>query len=653
MRITEVDIKHFRAIHEEKLKCDDLTVIVGPNGSGKSTFLKALEYFYDPASQCSENDFYARDISQKVEISVTFCNLSQEEKEKYKSYLDNDESLTVIKTFEGAGEKGKYYGQRKQYSRFQDIRHYTGREFIEKYAELRKELHELPSANSQAKCETALSEWEAAHPDQLRKLRDGGQFFGFSNVGAGRLSIYTSFILIPGVQEAKDFTQESRNSPITRLMDFIVRNNSDSTELEEFKDRFKKEFESITDPEKTPELGKLANTLSSTLNRYYRDTSVNIDWDRSGEIALPTLQADLKIDEKGYKLPVESTGHGLQRALIMTLLQHLAVITSEAKQQEKEKLTMTISPPHLILAIEEPELYQHPTQQRKFSRILLNLAQEKIEGEASKIQVIYSTHSPLMLGIDRVDNIRRMYKEKKTPDKPAIAKIQSTTWENIAYKLWEAGGSQKSQRFTKDTLQSRMQALMTPWMNEGFFANKVVLVEGESDRAAIISAGALQDIDFDSLGIAIIPCNGKESLDRPALIFKGLNIPTYLIWDCDKKNKGGTQDPTITNRRLLRISGANGQNEFLQATENLYSCHEHDLETTLKNELGGDFYENKLQEIGRKFEMSSNDASKKPMAITTLLQEAKTKGKTSKTLDAIVDRIVNLSNEKPVDKEEK
>ena len=651
MRITEVDIKHFRAIHEEKLKCDDLTVIVGPNGSGKSTFLKALEYFYDTASQCSRNDFYARDIKQKVEISLTFCNLSQEEKGKYEKYLDNDESLTVIKTFEGTGEKGKYYGMRKQHSRFQDIRHYTGREFIEKYAELRKELHELPAANSQAKCEKALSEWEAKHPDQLKKLSSEWQFFGAPNVGGGGLSNYTSFILIPGVQEAKDLTQESRNSPITRLMDFIVRNNNDSAELEEFKDRFKKEFESITDPEKTPELGKLANTLSSTLKRYYRDTSVNIDWDRSGEIALPTLQADFKIDEKGYKLPVESTGHGLQRALIMTLLQHLAVITSEAKQQEKEQLEMTISPPHLILAVEEPELYQHPTQQRKFSRILLNLAHGEIEGEESKIQVIYSTHSPLMLSIDHFNNIRRMHKEKKTPDKPAITRIKSTTWQNLADKLCKIEENQNSQKYTEDTLKSRVQALMTPWMNEGFFADKVVLVEGASDRAAIISAGALKDTDFDSLGIAIIPCNGKSSLDRPALIFKGFNIPTYLVWDCDKDDDD--KKNSTTNQRLFRISGASGENELLTITENLYSCHEHDLETTLKNELGGDFYENKLQKISSKFDIPLGRASKKPVVITTLLQEAKTEGKTSKTLDAIVDKIVDLSNENPVDKGEK
>jgi len=32
------------------------------------------------------------------------------------------------------------------------------------------------------------------------------------------------------------------------------------------------------------------------------------------------------------------------------------------------------------------------------------------------------------------------------------------------------------------------------------------------------------------MGISVIPCGGKVSIDRPALIFKSLGIPVYALW---------------------------------------------------------------------------------------------------------------------------
>jgi predicted ATP-dependent endonuclease of OLD family len=53
---------------------------------------------------------------------------------------------------------------------------------------------------------------------------------------------------------------------------------------------------------------------------------------------------------------------------------------------------------------------------------------------------------------------------------------------------------------------------MTPWTNEGFFANVVVLVEGEDDRAAILGMAKAMGYEFESMDIAVIPCMGKKNL---------------------------------------------------------------------------------------------------------------------------------------------
>src|SRR3546814_9535851 len=70
----------------------------------------------------------------------------------------------------------------------------------------------------------------------------------------------------------------------------------------------------------------------------------------------------------------------LQRAFIFTLLQHLARTTvPESDDLQPDVNAGEVAPavapipaqaPTLILAIEEPELYQHPTKQRHFADVL-------------------------------------------------------------------------------------------------------------------------------------------------------------------------------------------------------------------------------------------------------------------------------------------
>ena len=79
MIIKSIRVQNFRCIKDETLYCENLTVLVGPNGSGKSSFLRALQMFYDPNARYTEDDFYARDTSQSIKITVTFTSLNEEE----------------------------------------------------------------------------------------------------------------------------------------------------------------------------------------------------------------------------------------------------------------------------------------------------------------------------------------------------------------------------------------------------------------------------------------------------------------------------------------------------------------------------------------------------------------------------------------------
>lgn len=275
------------------------------------------------------------------------------------------------------------------------------------------------------------------------------------------------------------------------------------------------------------------------------------------------------------------------------MLQHLTVAqysplqtgkTEQGQAIEREATPMRL--PNLILSIEEPELYLHPNRQRHLSRILLELASGGVPGVAENTQVIYSTHSPLFVDIQRFDQVRRFHKVLTQDDIPKETKIKFATLDEIA-RIIEQADQQPEGTYTAETLQPRLQALMTPWMGEGFFAELVVLVEGEEDRAVIIGTARMfqtvkgQYIDMETMGISIIPCMGKNNLDRPTSIFRSLGIPTYTIWDsdCQKGTASKQSKSKESNHRLLRLCGASVE-DWPENSSSCFACFKVDMGTT-------------------------------------------------------------------------
>ena len=184
----------------------------------------------------------------------------------------------------------------------------------------------MPTATSGAAIIEALAAWEAVNDPLLVPGRDDGQFFGFENVSRGYLSNTTKFIFIPAVRDAADDVREGRASPITQLMDLVVGAAlATSKDIAALKAATQEEYAKLTSPDKMPALAGLADNLTGTLRQYYDNTSVKLQWMPPDEVALPPPKADVRLSEDKLDMPVSKVGHGLQRAFILSLLQHLAV----------------------------------------------------------------------------------------------------------------------------------------------------------------------------------------------------------------------------------------------------------------------------------------------------------------------------------------
>ena len=649
MLIQVIGVKNFRSILEESLPCDSLAALVGRNGSGKSSFLNALELFYNPAASVVAEDFHSKNVTQDIEIRITFADLSKEATTLFSPYIENG-YLTAVRIFSDpeSGKSGTYHGMRLQNPDFLEVRNAGGaRDVTRKYNEIRQNnvYSSMPSVRSANAVRETLTEWEIQNPTQCLRLRDDGQFFGFSGVGTGYLGRHTKFIYVPAVRDAVEDATERRGSSVTEIMDLVVRSALvNRQELIDFKQDTQDQYKTIMDPKRFAELNNLSQVLSRTLQAYVPDAEVVLRWSELADISIPMPQAHVKLLEDEYESEVERTGHGLQRAFIVTMLQHLVAArgagAAEESSKEGDASPQSISSllPNLILAIEEPELYQHPSRQRHLASVLMELATGAIAGVADNTQVIYSTHSPLFVGLDRFDSIRVLQKVPSSSGTPRVTRLKTADLKKVAHELWLAGQS-VGEQFTADTLRPRLRSLMTPWMGEGFFADVVLLVEGEEDRAAILGFAKAKGVDFDRIGITLIPCFGKPNLDRPLVIFRQLGIPVYVVWDGDY---GANEPRPEANRYLLRLL-AQPEEDWPDLVEDSFACFHVKLGVTLENELGKGSFTQWLSEAQNDLGIAKKDqALKNPAIIERVVKVAASNGETSKSLESIIEKITIL-----------
>jgi putative ATP-dependent endonuclease of the OLD family len=97
-----------------------LTAFVGANGMGKSTILRAVNLFHASMPQLTSEDWFNKETTPKIEITLTFKELSAEAKTRFAAYLQGDE-LSVTRIF-AMGPNGKvsdtYHGAMLRHAAF-------------------------------------------------------------------------------------------------------------------------------------------------------------------------------------------------------------------------------------------------------------------------------------------------------------------------------------------------------------------------------------------------------------------------------------------------------------------------------------------------------------------------------------------------------
>lgn len=558
MFIQSVQIKNLRAFSDETIEFEPYTCMVGANGAGKSTILCALNIFFRESensatslSNLDKEDFHCGNTDLPIEITVTFKDLSDDAKQDFAGYYRQGSLVVTAKAIfdTGAGNASvKQFGNRMGFVDFMPFFKLIGDggkvpELQTIFVELREKYPEIASARTKDAMIAALRDYETERPNQCVLIPSEDQFYGVSQ-GQGLLRKYLQWVYVPAVKDAAGEQSEGKNTALGRLLARTVRAKVNFAEkLSELRTEAEEKYRAMLAAEQAV-LDDLSGDLQRRLTEWsHPEATAKLNWhqDPKTSVRIEEPMARLLAGDAEFEGSIARFGHGLQRSYIIALLQGL---TSGDDDHA----------PKLVLGVEEPELYQHPPQARHLAVVLQSLSEKNA-------QVVVSTHSPYFIdgaGFDRVRLVRKVKNQRH-------AVVRTCPMDHLGSEYARVTGEQA---VPVDGVMAKLHQVMQPHLSEMFFSPKLVLVEGLEDSAYVnawmILSGRWER--FRAGGAHIVTVNGKSELIRPTIIAASMEIPAFVIFDCDG-DKLTHADPARAlsirqvherdNKAILQLVGGN------------------------------------------------------------------------------------------------
>lgn len=178
----------------------------------------------------------------------------------------------------------------------------------------------------------------------LKPFERQEQFFGDRRAGAGRLDKYTSFVLVPAVREAA--AESEKKGAIQILVDRLVTTAlSNREDIVRFRKEFEEEFKTIYSPKILQEIDLVSEAVNNLLRQYAPGMNLKLQWQEAEPPPFGLPPFITRMGDEKYDTPISLQGHGMQRALILSLLQLMASQREAAiALQNSETATIEKSP---------------------------------------------------------------------------------------------------------------------------------------------------------------------------------------------------------------------------------------------------------------------------------------------------------------------
>lgn len=368
MVIEELSIENYKSIKKvENLKVDKrIFSFIGQNNTGKSAVLDAIQCFFPNIKKSITEKDYHKGIQDDVIIKLVFAEVT-------KDYIEEKLFSDLRKRYENKlleigddPQKREKENEKFNKKMVDNIEKYTNIYQIDN----EKLIVTLRASKGMNKKYYLKDEITSISESDLKK-------------------ILPELKIIPAIRDPKNESTAGTNSYLKELIQML--DDSIQTSIKVGKDNVTySEINTIISKESEIRCNKISKIISKNYSNAIGNSDYEIQVKSEVNISKGTsYYTTLKEVNTGVVSDILSCGTGYQSMIILSLLETYVQMTDKNK--------------NYILIIEEPEVYLHPTLQRKMIRTLLKISNYN--------QVLFSTHSPIMVSSLSKEQIIMLHKK--------------------------------------------------------------------------------------------------------------------------------------------------------------------------------------------------------------------------------------------------
>lgn len=519
MNIYKIKIKNYKSIKDSgEIEIDDrIMAFIGQNNAGKSAILEAIQCVFPSTKKIVNKSDFHKGTHDNIEICIWLNDVTDEYLEE-KLFADTiAKLLDKVKTLEDDdAPQEKVDGAKKK--------------LVETREQKLTEAKELYQVHDNTMCVKLV----VANSDRL-----GTKYYldaeSVNEIKEADLKkILPILKVIPAIRDPKNESTAGTNSYLKELISMLDDNMATDISITGSGTVSYSQLNSII----ADESAKRCKSISSSITDYYNEAIGVSDFEVivSSDVNISkgtTYYTKILDKSTNIESDILSCGTGYQSMIILSIL--------EAYVELAQKKT------EYILIIEEPEVYLHPSLQRKMIDTLLMISMNN--------QVLFSSHSPITVGKMERNQIKLVKRES------GEATITDIT---IAEVIKELG--------------IRADDIL---VNKG-----IIFVEGRDDKAVVecilnkLHMGASDEINVLVAGNCE---NLKFYANAELLINNNFNIPFLIIRDADAMDVEQRTDDFLSE--MIKFGRDLTREQIDNIRESIFIASKYSIEGYFINEL--------------------------------------------------------------------